>query len=169
MDASATRPTTPPSPEGEAIFRQTFERAPVGIAHVGLDGRWIRFNTRIAEIVGYTAEELQQLTFQDITFPPDLPPDLGQAERLLRGEIDQYTMEKRYVRKEGSLVWVNLGGSLVRDAAGVPQLFIAIVEEIQARKEAEARLRAAEERLRAMFATAATGFALTDLAGRFER
>jgi PAS domain S-box-containing protein len=124
----------------ERRFRATFEQAAVGVAHVGLDGRWLRVNRRLCEIVGYPREELVQLTFQDITHPDDLETDLEQMVRLMKGEIESYSMEKRYVRRDGSLVWINLTGSCVRQGDGTPEYFISVVEDIDARKRAEESL-----------------------------
>ena len=138
--------------ESEERFRATFEQAAVGIAHVGVDGHWLRVNQKLCDIVGYTHDELLQRTFQDITYPPDLDADLAYARQLLAGEIATYSMEKRYVRRDGSLVWINLTGSLVRDAAGAPSYFIAIVEDITARKRAEETSRQSEARFRAALA-----------------
>ena len=86
-------------------------------------------------------------TFADITHPDDLEQDLGAMRRMLAGEIENYSMEKRYYRKDGSIVWVNLTVSLVRKADGSPDYFISIVEDISARKWAEEKLREREERL----------------------
>ena len=104
----------------EELNRATFEQAAVGIAHVGIDGRWLRVNDKLCAIVGYPREELLQLTFQDITHPDDLEADLDYVRQVLSGEIKTYSMEKRYFRKDGSLVWVNLTVSLVRTAAANP-------------------------------------------------
>ena len=123
--------------ESEEIFRATFEHAAIGAAQVGIDGRWLRVNRRLGEIVGYEPEELLQTTFQEITHPDDLEGDLAQVRRLLADELQTYTMEKRYLRKDGSFVWVNLTVSLVRDASGEPAYFIAVVEDISARKQTE--------------------------------
>jgi PAS domain S-box-containing protein len=123
--------------ESERRFRATFEQAAVGMAHVGLSGEWLRVNQRLCEIVGYPREELLRLTFQDITFPDDLEADLEHMVRLTDGEIESYSMMKRYVRKGGSLVWINLTGSCVRNSDGSPEYFIAVVEDIDARKRAE--------------------------------
>jgi PAS domain S-box-containing protein len=122
----------------ETRFRATFEQAAVGMAHVGLDGRWLAVNRRLCEIVGYSADELLELHFQSVTHPDDLDADLVHARALLAGEIDTYATEKRYVRKDRSVVWITLTVSLVRDAAGVPQYFISVVEDIEKRKRAEA-------------------------------
>jgi PAS domain S-box-containing protein len=123
--------------ESEERFRATFEHAAVGAAQVGTDGRWLRVNRRLCEIVGYTAGELLERTFEDITHPADLEVDLERARAMLRGELQTYTMEKRYVRKDGSPVWVNLTVSLVRDGPGEPRYFIAVVEDISERKRIE--------------------------------
>ncbi|MCE4556675.1 PAS domain S-box protein [Pelomonas cellulosilytica] len=124
----------------EQDFRATFDNAAVGIAHVGLDGRWLSLNDRLCDITGYRRDELLAMTFQDITHPDDLAADLEQARRLARGELDTYSMEKRYLRKDGQETWINLTVSARRDAAGQPLYYISIVEDIQARKRAEQAL-----------------------------
>ena len=129
----------------EEINRVTFDQAAVGIAHVGIDGSWLRVNERLCFIVGYPREELLRMTFQDITYPDDLETDLEYVRQLLSGEIKTYSMEKRYFRKDRSLVWVNLTVSLVRNALGEPLHFISVVEDITKRKQAEQAL---EERLK---------------------
>lgn len=118
-------------------FRATFEQAAVGIAHVAPDGRWLNVNRRLCEIVGYSKQELLQISFQDITHPDDLDSDLDSVRRLLAGEITTYSMEKRYSRSDASLVWVELTVSLVRDDAEVPKYFISVVRDVSARKAAE--------------------------------
>jgi PAS domain S-box-containing protein len=134
--------------ESEERFRATFEQAAVGMAHVGVDGGWLRVNRKLCEIVGYPREELLEKTFQDITHPEDLEADLGYHRRLLAGEIGTYSMEKRYFRKDGSIVWINLTVSLVRGDFGEPAYLIAVVEDISRRKRAEEALRASEARFR---------------------
>ena len=120
--------------ESEERFRATFEAAGVGMAHVAPDGRWLRINNRLSEIVGYSREELKTLTFQDITHPEDLEVDLEHVRRMMVGEIETYSMEKRYVRKDGSRVWVNLTVSSLRSASGGVSCFVSVVEDITARK-----------------------------------
>jgi PAS domain S-box-containing protein len=137
--------------ESERRFKNTFENAAVGMAHVGLDGRFIRFNGSLCRITGYSAEELTGLTFQEITHPDDLEADLAQARALLDGEATSYSMEKRYIRKDGSLVWINLTGSLQRDDQGSPEYFIGVVEDISERRGAEEALRVSEETMEAFF------------------
>src|SRR3954452_757280 len=130
--------------ESEELYRSTFELAPVGVAHVSPEGKWLRVNRKFCEITGYSKEELLNLTFQDLTYPEDLPGDLEQAQSMLDGHQDQYSIEKRYVRKNGSLVWINLTVSAVRDASRKLKYFISLIEDIDARKEADlARFRLA--------------------------
>jgi PAS domain S-box-containing protein len=130
--------------ESEERFRLTMYEAPIGMALVALDGRFLRVNRVMAEIVGYTPDELVRLTFQDITHPDDLDVDLEQAQKLLRGEVPRYQLEKRYLRKGGEVVHVMLSGAVVRDPVGAPVHFIAQVEDITERKRAERALRASE-------------------------
>lgn len=121
----------------ERYFRNTFEQAAVGIAHVALDGRWLRVNGKLCEILGYSSDELRTLTFQDITHPADIDTDLAEKQRLIDGEISTCALEKRYLRKDGSTLWANLTVSLHRDGGGAPEYFISVVEDISARKHAE--------------------------------
>ncbi|MEC4818782.1 MAG: PAS domain S-box protein, partial [Scytonema sp. PMC 1069.18] len=136
--------------ESDERFRATFEQAAVGIAHVGLDGRWLRVNQKLCEIVGYSPEELIKLKFQDITHPDDLETDLNYIRQLLTGEIEHFSLEKRYIHKSGSIVWINLTVSLAYEGGTrqecfqssitkncEPKYFISVIEEINDRKEAE--------------------------------
>ncbi len=118
----------------------TFENAAVGIAHVGLDGSWLRVNSKLLDIVGYEREELLAITFQDITHPDDVDADVEQYEALQAGKIPNYQMEKRYFRKDGELVWINLTVGIQRDVDGNPQFGIAVVEDINERKANEEAL-----------------------------
>lgn len=124
----------------EARFEGTFEQAAVGIALVAPDGRWLRVNNKLCSIVGYAQDELLAKTFQDVTHPDDLDTDLGQVKRMLANEIDTYALEKRYFRKGGGTVWVNLTVSLVRKPDATPDYFISVVEDVSARKAAEQSL-----------------------------
>ncbi len=133
--------------ESEERFRATFEQAAVGMAHVALDGRILRVNGRFAEIVGCTREDLRELTFQAITHPEDLDADLALVRQVLDGSLANYSLEKRYIRKEGGHVWVNLTVSLVGGPAA-PQYFISVVEDISERRRAEEALRESESRFR---------------------
>ncbi|MDG3002476.1 hybrid sensor histidine kinase/response regulator [Paludisphaera mucosa] len=131
--------------QSEARFRGTFENAAVGIAHTDLQGRWLRVNRTFCAIVGREPDELIGRPFSDITHPEDL--ELGPADfrRLARGERGPYSVEKRYVRRDGEAVWVKLYISLQRDEAGVPAYVIAVLEDVGERKRLEAELRRAKE------------------------
>jgi PAS domain S-box-containing protein len=131
----------------DARFRAIFTNAAVGIARVALDGRFLEVNERLCEILGYTSDELLTKTFGDITHRDDVATDLSGMKRMLVGEIETYLREKRYRRKDGSEVWTNLTVSLSHRADGSPDYFISIVEDISARKQAEAHLRKSDERL----------------------
>jgi diguanylate cyclase (GGDEF)-like protein/PAS domain S-box-containing protein len=133
--------------ESEARFRTTFDQAAVGIAHVGLDGKWLEVNARLCDIVGYSRAELLALSFPEMTYEDDLEEDLEYVGQLLAGKIDTYSMQKRYYRKGGGLVWVNLTVSLRRSDDGEAQYFIAVVEDISGIKQAEEALRAARDDL----------------------
>ena len=123
--------------EAEARFQATFEQAAVGMAHVAPDGGWLRVNQRLCEIVGYRHAELMAMTFQDITHPDDLNTDLAYVQKMLSGELERYSMEKRYFRKNGTTIWINLSVSLVWRSEGIPDYFISVVEDISKRKAAE--------------------------------
>ena len=121
----------------EEANRITFERAAVGIAEVGLDGTWLRVNDKLCAITGYTREELVGMKVQDITHPDDLSTSLEVMRRTLACEIQSHFWEKRYIRKDRTVVWVDLTVSLVRAASGEPRHFITIAEDSTARKLAE--------------------------------
>ncbi|UCC54193.1 MAG: PAS domain S-box protein, partial [Anaerolineaceae bacterium] len=134
----------------EARFRATFEQAAVGIAHVSPEGQFLRINQKFCDIVGYTRDEMLRRTFQDITHPDDLDADLNHVQRLLAGESDTYTMNKRYFRKDGETVWVNLTVSLLREPDEKPKWFVSVVEDITERKQIEEEREQSEERFRSL-------------------
>lgn len=121
-------------------FETTFYQAAVGIAHVALDGRFVRINPAFCDIIGYSSEEIIGNTFQQITHPDDLQSDLEHVNALLKGESVDYTMEKRYITKQQTIVWVDLTVHLVRDEANNPHYFIAVVKNISERKYLEVKL-----------------------------
>jgi PAS domain S-box-containing protein len=137
----------------EERFRGTFENAGVGIAHADFDGRWLRVNEKLCTILGYPRAELLTKTFADITHPDDLAISLDRVARLRRGEYAGYSLEKRYVRKDGSPVWVDLSVSLQHDAAGTPTYTIAIIQDISRQKRLEGELRQAMEAAEAVSRT----------------
>jgi PAS domain S-box-containing protein len=158
MDITARRRAEMALSESEERYRATFSNAGVGIAHVGLDGRWVRFNDAVCHITGYSREELETKTFADITHPEDIEPDWANARRLLAGEITTYSLEKRYIRKDRALVWVNLTVSLLQSESGTGQQFISVIQDITDRKRAEAAVRDRER-----FLTTVTGAARVGL------
>lgn len=129
--------------ETEDLFRATFDLAAIGMTHTAPGGQWLRVNNKFCEITGYSAEELLSgMTFQQMTYVDDLETDVALANSLLAGEIQTYTMEKRFIRKDHSLVWAKLTVSLVRDDNGIPKYFLSAVEDVSERRHAEEELAA---------------------------
>ncbi|HUO14888.1 MAG TPA: PAS domain S-box protein [Verrucomicrobiae bacterium] len=122
--------------ESEQLYRTTFEGAAIGVAHVHPDGQWLRVNDCVCKITGYTASELLQMRFQDITHPDDLAADLALTQKLRDGALNTFSMEKRYIRKDGSYIWVNLTVSCARTRAEL-KYFISIIEDITDRRDSE--------------------------------
>ncbi|HWG90924.1 MAG TPA: PAS domain S-box protein [Candidatus Thermoplasmatota archaeon] len=143
--------------ESERRFRAAFEQAAVGMSHNALDGRWLRVNARLCEMMGYSEHEMLVRDFQSLTHPLDLPRDLEQRERLLRGEIPIYKTEKRYLRKDGRILWVNLTLSVVRHENGDPDYLLAVLEDITQRKRSEQDLAVARRDLSQMERLSALG------------
>lgn len=134
--------------ESEERFRATFEQASVGMALRGVDPRnprWLRVNQKLCDILGYTREELLDLTSVDVTPPEDRDVAIDRNEQLLSGEIGSYSREKRYVRKDGYIIWVNISLTAVRGADGRPTHVISIIQDITDRRRAEEALRESEE------------------------
>ncbi len=123
--------------ESEERFRKVFEEGPMGMAFVGLDYRFITVNPMFVRMVGYSEKELERLTFVDITHPDDVYKDVNLAQQLLKGEIAFYSIEKRYIKKNKEVIWVDLTGAIVRDEAGAPLYFLAMVADISDRKLSE--------------------------------
>ncbi|MDT8318234.1 MAG: PAS domain S-box protein [bacterium] len=124
----------------EERFRSTFEQAAVGMAHISKDGHWLYVNKKLCDLVGYSRKELLARTFQEITYPQDLSICAKESDLMLSGEIDRYSAEKRYVRKDGSLLWVDVDISLVRKPTGDPKYFISVIKDVSARKDIEEEL-----------------------------
>ena len=143
-------------------FLATFEQAAVGIAMVAPDGRWLRVNRRLCQMLGYRAEELLSKRFQDVTHPDDLKRDLAQVKRMLAGEIDTYSLEKRYLHKDGSALWIQITVALTWRGDGTPDYFISVAEDIQARKQFEAALRQREAQLTLFIEHAPAALAMFD-------
>lgn len=127
--------------DSEERFRGALEHAAIGMALVAPDGTWLRVNSALCQIVGYTPDELLGRKFQEITHPDDLAADVAQVERMLAGLIPTYQMEKRYIHKNGQAVWVLLSVSLVRNSAGEPLHFVSQVQDITDQRKNEEELR----------------------------
>ena len=124
----------------DALFQSAFEFAAIGMALVSPEGKWLRVNRSICKITGYREAELLERTFQDITHPDDLEQDLEYVRKMLAGEIDTYQMEKRYYRKDGTIVWILLSVSLVRTKSKEPLFFISQIQDITRQKTSEQKL-----------------------------
>lgn len=136
--------------KSEAHYRSTVDQAAVGITHVSPDGRFLHVNRYFCDLVGYSEEELLGMSFRDITFAQDLSANEEQARQLLDGNLASFALEKRYVHKSGSLVWVHLTASVLFAAGGAPQYFISVVRDISERKRAEDEIRQTSEAFRAL-------------------
>lgn len=127
--------------ESEARFRRILEHAPIGMAIAALDGRIVQANQALCTILGYEEAELQKLNIRNITHPDDLSPTLANINRMLDGEVDNYRMEKRFIRKNGQVVWAQLSSYMERDEHGKLLFNIGQIEDITERKAAEEQIR----------------------------
>lgn len=137
--------------ENDERVRYTFEQAAVGLAQVSLDGRYLRVNQKFCAIFGYTAGELLSMSVQQISHPDEIAQENELMRAVLAGERATYSIEKRSIRKDGAIVWLNRTVSLARDYANQPKYFIAVVEDISQRKAAEQALLDSEARYRELF------------------
>jgi PAS domain S-box-containing protein len=166
--------------ESEARFRAIFEQAAAGIGIARTDGKIIDVNEKLCDIVGYTKEELLTFRVQDITFPEDYEKELKHERGVLAGEKDDFSIEKRYIHKQGHPVWVNLCSNVIRDEKGDIQSVIGVVVDITPRKQVESQrktalqklterthaLRESEGMLDRMLQTMVDGMVRVDLEGR---
>ncbi len=128
--------------ESEEWLRAVFDHAPVGIQEVSPSGEFVRVNRRFCQITGYSAAELRSRRLQDVTHPDDLDANLAWLRRLGSGEIDTDSVEKRYLRKDGEVVWAEVSYAVVRDPDGHPTLIVGVVRDLTAQRVAEAKVRA---------------------------
>ncbi|OYV02185.1 MAG: hypothetical protein CFE45_01515, partial [Burkholderiales bacterium PBB5] len=155
--------------ESEARFRATFENSAVGIAEHDLNGGWISVNPRLCEITGYRRDELIKVDPVALTHADDLGLDRQMSRRVLSGELPSVTTELRYLRRDGSAVWVARTSSVVRDVLGRPQYVVSIIEDISERRRMQDRLHASEQQYRAMVDTLGEGVIVSDSGGHFLR
>ncbi len=134
----------------EERMRLFFERQIVGMAITSPEKGWLQVNNELCRMLGYSREELSGVTWTELTHPDDLRADLDQFERLLAGAIDEYSMEKRFIRKDGAVIWTELSVGCVRFADGAVDYVLALLVDITERKQAEAALRESEERHRTL-------------------
>ena len=126
--------------ESEERYRNAFELAAVGIAHVALDGRFVRVNAKLCETTGHFPSELQKLTIGDVTHPEDRELEQADLRSLLEGKISSYAVEKRFIHRDGNAVWVHIAVSLAREENGSPKYFISVIEDVTGRKRLEEQL-----------------------------
>jgi PAS domain S-box-containing protein len=155
--------------ESGNVLERAFEKAGLGVAHISTNRRFLRVSPRLCEILGYPEQELLRLTGKDISHADDADVINRQRTRLYAGEIDAVRVEKRYLRKDGSVVWVSFTMVLERAADGTPLYEIAVYDDITARKRTEAALKQSEALFRSTFELAASGVAHVSLDGRFLR
>ncbi len=153
-DVTAHRAAEERLRESEERFRRAFADAPVGMALVGLDERFLQVNDALCHILGYPAERLLQLTVPEVTHPDDLAQEMAQKVRLLGGGGSAFQMEKRYLHADGHVVWGALSVSAVTDREGKPRYYIGQLEDVTERRRAEEALRQSEERFRALIENA---------------
>ncbi|TNC70891.1 PAS domain-containing protein [Rubellimicrobium roseum] len=167
VDVTARRHAMAALRDSESRYRAIFENAAVGVGRVSLsDMRCLDVNDALCAMLGYTREELLAQPWSRITHPDDVERDLSQFRRMSVGEIDRYDVEKRYLRKDGRVVWARLAVSLVRDAEGRPDFEIAVVEDITDQKISETARRQSEERFRRVIETNILAFGIGDPDGR---
>lgn len=135
------------------IFKVTFESVAIGIAHVGADGKWIRANSYLCNLFGYSKDELFLKTFKDITYYEDLKMDLAHAKMLYDGTTDSFSIDKRYVKKDGTPIWTNLTASVVRDNNKTIKYFIAVIKDISIEKNREIEMLHINEKLQEIVET----------------
>jgi two-component system phosphate regulon sensor histidine kinase PhoR len=152
-----------------AAYEQAFARAPIGMALVGLDSRFREVNDAFCRLAGRSRQELIGAWFGIVTHPDDVDEDLALATEVVRGERELLTREKRFVRPDGSIRWVALSGSLIRDERGAPVHFVSHVQDITERRAAQHEVSANEQRFRSAFEDALTGMALVGPGGRLKR
>ncbi|MBX3307713.1 MAG: PAS domain S-box protein, partial [Nitrospira sp.] len=140
--------------ENEARWRALYEHAGVGIAQLNLDGRFLRVNPHLCELLGYSSEVILQRTFQDLTHPDDLEANLVYLDELLTGKRHSFSMQKRYRRSNDTWAWVDLTVSLVQSGACDQDYLIAVIQNIDDRKRAEQALHDQEALLRSVIETA---------------
>ena len=148
------------------LLLATFEQAAIGIAHLTLGEEWISVNQRYCEITGYRREEILQLKLDALTHPDDIPASREFLTRIRSGELPEYKMEKRYIRKDGAVIWVHLTVSIVRASSGDPLYLVAFIEDITQRRVAQHEANRSLSLLRATLESTADGILVVDVTGK---
>ena len=162
-DITARKKTENALRRSEERFRKIFEEGPLGMAIVGLDYRLAEVNAMLCQMLGYAQEELTNLTFAQVTHPEDVNKDVQHVQRLLSGDIPFFNIEKRYLKKNGEVLWGNLTGSIMRDETGRPLYLMGMVQDITERQRAEETLRQSEEKYRRLFETMTEGLSFDEI------
>jgi PAS domain S-box-containing protein len=168
-DITAQRNAEQALRESEERYRRTFELAGSGLTQVGLDGRFMKVNRALSEILGYAEGELIGMSVKDISHPQDRDAVDERRKQLWSGAVDSVELEKRYLRKDGGTIWAHVAIAMERDAAGKPLYAISVFDDITERKEIDAALRESEERYRRTFELAGSGVAHIGLDRKFIR
>jgi len=150
----------------EERFRNYFDQGLIGMAVTSVDKRWLEVNDRLCEIMGHSREELLQSNWAELTHPEDLEPNVTLFNRLLAGEIDHYTLDKRFFRKDGSIVYTTIHIRAFRHDDGTIDHVVALTEDITARKEAEQALQQSHDELQAIYDVVVDGLAIIDMETR---
>jgi PAS domain S-box-containing protein len=168
-DITAQRNAEQKLRESEERYRRTFELAGSGLAQVGLDGRFMRVNRRLCEMLGYRESELIGMSVKELSHPEDRDTVDERRQQLIAGKVESIQLEKRYLRKDGGTVWAHVAIAMERDAAGKPLYAISVLDDITSRKHTDAALRESEERYRRTFELAGSGVAHIGLDRKFIR
>ena len=146
----------------EERFRTVFEKGPLGMSIIALDGSLIRANSKLCAMYGYTEDELRQVKISNLSHPEDIARHVELTGQTLRGEISSFRFEKRVIRKDGKVIWTDLVASVIRDANGVPLYGLGMVQDISDRKAMEGSLRESEERYHRLFEVESDAILLID-------
>lgn len=151
--------------EGERKFKAIFDQVGIGIIQTTPIGDFITVNERFTQMIGYSVEELKKMNFADITFPEDISKSLSERDKMLNQKTNQSEIEKRYVKKDGSIFWARLTVSLLSDTQGNPNYFISTIQDITRRKHAEEAMIESEQKFKGIFDQTAMGMAQVSLDG----
>ena len=144
------------------MFHVTFEKAAVGMAHVGIDGNWIHVNEQLCNFLGYTKDELLSKTFKEITYIDDIEYDLKNVQELYDGKKDSFNIEKRYIKKDGNPVWSDLTATAIRDEYGKIKYFIAVIKDIDDYKKSQIAVKDERQKYKTIMELASDGVHIID-------